>query len=231
MASTTFTIELISGAPVFRDNENIFLLDTGSPQTIHNSNNLIFLGKHFNVQTAYGHIDTQTISENVGQTITTLLGMDILKDYKIIFDYKNQKISLLAADEEDFEGEEIPITSLLGLPVIQVAPVDQNIPMFLDSGAHLSYVKSIHTQGQTNCGEMEDFHPTIGRFTTTKFLSNSRIGQHRIDVFYGNLPPQLSIYLSLINGDNGILGYDFFAKFKLCLDMKNNKLTLLEGPH
>jgi hypothetical protein len=163
--------------------------------------------------------------------ITTLLGMDILKDYKIIFDYKNLEISLLTGDDEDFKGEEIPMINHLGIPVIEVAPADKYIPMFLDSGAHLSYVKSSHTQYHKNFGETEDFHPTIGKFTTTKFLSSSRIGPHYIDVFYGNLPSQLVSFLSLINGDNGILGYDFFAKFKICLDMKKNKVTILEGPH
>ena len=230
MSIKTFSIELISGVPIIRDNDHVILLDTGTPQTIHNSTELNFLDQNFRVNTNYGQITSQTISDNMGTPITTLLGMDILKDYKIVFDYENLEISLLTADEEDFEGVEIPLSSHLGIPVIQVAPVDQYIPMFLDSGAHLSYVKSIHTQYHKNCGETEDFHPTIGKFTTTKFLSSSRIGQHYIDVYYGNLPPKLSIYLSLLNGDNGILGYDFFAKFKLCLDMKNNKLTLIEGP-
>ena len=229
MSIKTFSIELISGVPIIRDNDHVILLDTGTPQTIHNSTNLNLLGKNFNVQTAHGQINMQTISMNMGQPITTLLGMDILKDYKIVFDYEKLEISLLTADEEDFEGEVIPLSSHLGIPVIQVAPVDQYIPMFLDSGAHLSYVKNIHTQYHKNCGETEDFHPTIGKFTTTKFLSCSKIGEHYIDVYYGNLPAQLAVYVSLINGDNGILGYDFFAKFKMCLDMKNNKLTLMEG--
>jgi hypothetical protein len=231
MAITTFPIEIIKGAPVFRNNGNIILLDTGAPKTIHTSTELNFLDKNFNVITTYGNINMQTISGNMDTVITTLLGMDILKGYKIIFDYKNLEISILTADEEDVQGEDIPMTEHLGIPVIDVLPVDKYIPMFLDSGAHLSYVKSTHTQYHKNFGETEDFHPTIGKFTTTKFLSSSRIGPHYIDVFYGNLPSQLVSFLSLINGDNGILGYDFFAKFKLCLDMKKNKVTILEGPH
>jgi hypothetical protein len=231
MTSITFSIEIIKGAPVFRDNGNIILLDTGAPKTIHTSTELNFLDKNFTVITTYGSINMQTISGNMDTPITTLLGMDILKDYKIIFDYKNLEISILTGDDEDFKGEEIPMTNHLGIPVIEVAPADKYIPMFLDSGAHLSYVKSSHTQYHKNFGETEDFHPTIGKFTTTKFLSSSRIGQHYIEVFYGNLPSQLVSFLSLIHGDNGILGYDFFAKFKLCLDMKKNKVTILEGPH
>jgi hypothetical protein len=229
MASIKFPIEIIKGAPVFRNNGNIILLDTGAPKTIHTSTELDFLDKNFTVITTYGSINMQTISGNMDTPITTLLGMDILKDYKIIFDYKNLEISILTGDDEDFKGEEIPMINHLGIPVIEVAPADKYIPMFLDSGAHLSYVKNIHTQYHKNCGETEDFHPTIGKFTTTKFLSCSRIGEHYIDVYYGNLPPKLAVYVSLINGDNGILGYDFFAMFKMCLDMKNNKLTLMEG--
>ena len=231
MAVTKFSIEIIKGAPVFQYKGNIILLDTGAPKTIHTSTELFFLDKNFNVITTYGPINMQTISSNMETPITTLLGMDILKDYKIIFDYKNLEISLLTADEEDVQGEEIPMTNHLGIPVIEVAPADKYIPMFLDSGAHLSYVKSSHTQYHKNFGETEDFHPTIGKFTTTKFLSSSRIGEHYIEVFYGNLPSQLASFLSYIKGDNGILGYDFFAKFKICLDMKKMKLTLLEGPH
>lgn len=231
MAITTFSIELIKGAPVFHYKGNIILLDTGAPKTINTSTELFFLGQSFNVITTYGPINMQTISGNMDSPITTLLGMDILKDYRIIFDYKNKQISLLTEDEEEVEGEEIPMSNQFGLPVIQVAPADKNIPMFLDSGAHISYLKSQHTHDHKNFGQTEDFHPTIGRFTTTKFLMYSKIGEHYIEVHYGNLPTQLLSYLSIINGDNGILGYDFFAKFKICLDMKKMKLTLMDGPY
>ena len=228
MSIKTFSIELISGVPIIRDNDHVILLDTGSPYTIHNSTSFNFLDKNYRVQTSAGAFNIENISEKMGMQITTLLGMDILKDLSIIFDYHNNQISL--SEDEDFEGEEIAININSGIPVIPVLIIDQYIPMLLDSGAQLSYLKRDITQHHKNLGETEDFYPTIGRFTTTKYLIFSGLGPHLFEVFYGNLPKPLEGFLSKIDGNNGILGYDFFAKFKLCLNMKKKKVILMEGP-
>jgi hypothetical protein len=45
MSIKTFSIELISGVPIIRDNDHVILLDTGSPYTIHNSTSFNFLVK------------------------------------------------------------------------------------------------------------------------------------------------------------------------------------------
>ena len=69
MSIKTFSIELISGVPIIRDNQHVILLDTGTPQTIHNSTELNFLDQNFRVNTNYGQITSQTISDNMGTPI------------------------------------------------------------------------------------------------------------------------------------------------------------------
>jgi hypothetical protein len=54
MSIKTFSIELISGVPIIRDNDHVILLDTGSPYTIHNSTSFNFLDKNYRVQSSAG---------------------------------------------------------------------------------------------------------------------------------------------------------------------------------
>ena len=224
-----YSLEIISGVPIIRNNEHVILIDTGSPQSIHNAKVFNFLDKNFDVKTSNGAFNIENISEKFGLQVTTLLGMDILKDYQVVFDYKNKQITF--SEGEIYTGQEINLSITSGIPVIPVLISDQHIPMFLDSGAQLSYLKRNITQHHKNLGETEDFYPTIGRFKTTKYLIYTGLQENNFDVFYGNLPPQLEGFLSMINGNNGILGYDFFSKFELCLDFKKNMLTLIAGPH
>jgi hypothetical protein len=39
---TIFKINLFKGLPIINDGENIILIDTGAPSTIHDTNNLCF---------------------------------------------------------------------------------------------------------------------------------------------------------------------------------------------
>ena len=228
MPTQKFTIEILSGVPIIREKDLVILVDTGSPQTVHAASALNFLGKTFAVQTRIGSFGVQSLSDYFDFNITTLLGMDILKDYTVVFDYQNNELSLISDENFEPAGEQIALTSAHGIPVLNVNTPDQVVPMFFDTGAKLSYLKRALTRDFKNLGEVEDFYPTIGKFTTTKYLIYCQIGSKSLDIAYGNLPVKIEHLLSLINGNNGILGYDFISNFKLCLDMKKMSLTIMD---
>ena len=103
-----FQITLFKGHPIINDGENIILIDTGAPSTIHASSVLTFCSENYNCSTNYMGLTVSKISEMLGTEITTLLGADILSDYKILFDYKN-KIIEFNKEAIALDGNEIGI--------------------------------------------------------------------------------------------------------------------------
>jgi hypothetical protein len=217
-----FKITLFKGHPIIKDGENILLIDTGAPYTIHTSSNLIFCSDNYNCTTNYMGLTVSKISEMLGTEITTLLGADILSDYKLLFDYKNEIMEFNKV-EIALDGYEIGISNFMGLPIIELSIDNQKLKFFLDTGAKLSYLSDSITSHYKSVGTDEDFYPGVGKFETECFNIATSFRDSNFIVKYGNLPTLLQMTL-MLGGTTGIIGFDFFNNFKVVLDLKNNKL-------
>lgn len=219
---TQFQITLFKGHPIINDGENVILIDTGAPSTIHNSSNLTFCSDHYNCSINYMGLTVSKISEMLGTEITTLLGADVLSNFKILFDYKNGLVEF-DKQEINFNGTEIDISNFMGIPIIELSIDNQNLKFFLDTGAKLSYLSDSITSNYESIGTVEDFYPGVGKFETECFEITTLFGGKNFLVKYGNLPPLLQMTL-MLGGTDGIIGFDFFNNFKVLLDLKNNSL-------
>lgn len=219
---TQFQITLFKGHPIINDGENVILIDTGAPSTIHNSSNLTFCSDHYNCSINYMGLTVSKISEMLGTEITTLLGADVLSNFKILFDYKNGLVEF-DKQEINFNGTEIDISNFMGIPIIELSIDNQNLKFFLDTGAKLSYLSDSITRNYESIGTDEDFYPGVGKFETECFEITTLFGGKNFLVKYGNLPPLLQMTL-MLGGTDGIIGFDFFNNFKVLLDLKNNSL-------
>ncbi len=217
-----FHITLFKGHPIINDGENIILIDTGAPSTIHASNNLIFCSDNYNCSTNYMGLTVTKISEMLGTEITTLLGADVLSNLKILFDYKNGVVEF-NKEEITFEGTEIDILNFMGIPIIELSVDNQKLKLFLDTGAKLSYLSDSITSNYESIGTDEDFYPGVGKFETNCFEIPTSFGDNNFIVKYGNLPTLLQMTL-MLGGTDGIIGFDFFNNFKVVLDLRNNSL-------
>jgi hypothetical protein len=162
------------------------------------------------------------LSEMLGTEITTLLGADILSDYKILFDYKNEIIEF-NKEAIALDGNEIGISNFMGIPIIELFIDNQKLKLFLDTGAKLSYLSGSITNNYESIGTDEDFYPGVGKFETECFDISTSFGDNNFNVKYGNLPTLLQMTL-MLGGTDGIIGFDFFNNFKVVLDLKNNRL-------
>jgi hypothetical protein len=217
-----FQITLFKGHPIINDGENIILIDTGAPSTIHASSVITFCSENYNCSTNYMGLTVSKISEMLGTEITTLLGADILSDYKILFDYKNGIIEF-NKEEIALSGNEIGISNFMGIPIIELSIDNQTLKFFLDTGAKLSYLSDSITIHYVSLGKDEDFYPGVGKFETECFDITTSFGNNNFNVKYGNLPALLQMTL-MMGGTDGIIGFDFFNNFKVVLDLKNNRL-------
>jgi hypothetical protein len=162
------------------------------------------------------------LSDLLGMKITTLLGADILSEYKILFDYKNEVVEF-NKQEIPFDGSETSISNFMGIPVVQLSIDNQKLKFFLDTGAKLSYLSKSITNKHVSIGTDEDFYPSVGKFETECFEISTSFETKNFIVKYGNLPPLLQMTL-MLGGTDGIIGFDFFNNFKVFLDLKNNRL-------
>jgi hypothetical protein len=217
-----FQIKLFKGHPIIKDGDNIILIDTGAPSTIHTSDSLTFCSANYSCSTNYMGLTVSKISDMLGIGITTLLGADILLDFKILFDYKNEVIEF-NKQEITFEGTETAISNFMGIPIIELYVANQKLKFFLDTGAKLSYLSDSITSNYKSIGIDEDFYPGVGKFETECFEISTSFGGNSFIVKYGNLPALLQMTLMMGRTD-GIIGFDFFNNFKVVLDLKNNKL-------
>jgi hypothetical protein len=162
------------------------------------------------------------ISDMLGTEITTLLGADILSDYKILLDYKNQVIKFSKQDI-DIDGAQADISDFMGVPIIKMTVGNQELKFYLDTGAKLSYLSDSLTSNYESIGTDEDFYPGVGKFQTEIFEIPTVFGDNEFIVKYGNLPTLLQMTF-MLGGAGGIIGFDFFNNFKVVLDLKNNRL-------
>ena len=74
-----------------------------------------------------------------------------------LWNWRFQK-NLIRFDETfDSEGEVIPVTSVMGIPVIGVKIEEKDQQVFFDTGAQLSYADPDLMNGKDAIGEMEGF--------------------------------------------------------------------------
>jgi len=217
-----FQIKLFKGHPIINDGENRILIDTGAPSTIHTSDTLNFCSQSFGCSTNYMGLTVSKISDMLGTEITTLLGADVLSDYKILLDYQNQVIEF-SKQEIDIDGTQMDISNFMGIPIIKMTIDNQELKFFLDTGAKLSYLTDSLTSNYESVGTDEDFYPGVGIFQTECFKIPTVFGDKEFIVKYGNLPSLLQMTL-MLGGTDGIIGFDFFNNFKVVLDLKNNRL-------
>jgi hypothetical protein len=161
----------------------------------------------------------------LGTEISTLLGADILSNYKILFDYMNVVV-VFDKQEIPFEGIKTAISNFMGIPIIELSIEGKRLKFFLDTGAKLSYLSDSITSNYESIGTDEDFYPGVGKFETDCFEILTSFGDRNFIVKYGNLPTLLQMTL-MLGGTDGIIGYDFFNNFKVVLDLKNNKLKFV----
>ena len=218
-----FQMEIFKGHPIIIEGEHRILIDTGAPSTIHQSSEIQFCGDDYDCTVNYMGLKISNISELLGMEITTLLGADILSEYKILFDYTNKAVTF-SKENLNFVGKTLDITVFMGIPILQMSVNNQELKFFLDTGARLSFLSSDITRDYKCVGTEEDFYPGVGPFQTECFEVPT-VFDGQLHLFkFGNLPDLLQMTL-MLGGTHGIVGYDFFNQYQVLLDIRNRKLT------
>ena len=223
----TFNLEFNDNHPLISADGNHMLVDTGSPVTIHLEDSLWFAERDHRTMRKMMGLDIHTLRTSTRiDALTTLLGMDLISRYQVLFDYRQMSLKF-EEDPFDFVGVDVTAGHYMSIPLVIAEVAGSKRKMFLDSGAKLSYLRKSITEDKEPIGMEEDFYPGHGRFQTAVFELAGRAGNLEFTAKYGNLPVNLQPLLAMANAD-GILGYDFFEQFKVCLKARNGSVTIAQ---
>lgn len=222
----TYHIELEDGHMILACAGRIMLVDTGSQVSLTDCDSFAFAGKLHKKRSGFKDKAIQMVRELLGFHIDVLLGMDVLADYALTIDYKRQTLEV--SDEPmNFGGAPTIqfMTVFSKVPFVRANVGDKQYYMALDTGAKISYVRKEATDGVEPVDFSSDFHPVYGRFETEIFELDVTVGDHSFMCEFGVLPPSFPVDLSkMMLG--GVLGYDFFKKFRVRLDFRRSLMAL-----
>ncbi|HMR42014.1 MAG TPA: hypothetical protein PKA90_16475 [Ignavibacteria bacterium] len=88
----SFELDILDGHAIMHNNNDVILIDTGAPSTLHKNDTLDFMSVNYPVLTKFMGMTVGDLSVLLGKYVTTLPGIDVLKNYSILFDYKNRSV-------------------------------------------------------------------------------------------------------------------------------------------
>ena len=187
--------------------------------------------------TPLGHLENRR-----GVKILGLFGMSLLKNLELVIDIRNNELQIFKLDKN---GNRIgPSSSVVKYDIIQPILEYRNI-MFVKAsigGKVLDFC--LDTGAESNVLSIDANKKVLGTVTITRRSNLNGVGETRGEVLYGTLNefsigdsrrliPMETIVCSLTAMSrkygypiDGMLGYDFFAKGKIYINLVKNELGI-----
>jgi hypothetical protein len=183
-------------------------------------------------------VDLHHLEELAGVAISGLIGFDLFKDREVYLNYDQQRLLFLPSGENELHRNQKPVYSLPfeladHLPVIVVTVGGQQLRLALDTGAAASLLRRERVDGlparQVTWREERELQGLDRNVEVVRAFSLDRLdwqaGPVLTDMQF--LESDLSAF---DHPDypriDGILGYDFFRRFKLSIDYPARKIYI-----
>ncbi|MCX6053361.1 MAG: VWA domain-containing protein [Chloroflexi bacterium] len=219
-----YRLNLVNGHLIARIESKTILVDTGVPVSVGSPAEWYFLNEVHPLSQGFMGVDLPYLNRMVGTQIDILLGSDILKKYHLTLDLARERITFSA--RAPFRGSTaIPMTTFMGVPMASFEVAGLSTPMFIDTGAKLSYVKQQVAAQYPTVGKEKDFYPGMGEFETTVYEVPFQLGRLNFTLRCGVLPPLLEKTL-FATGKQGIVGTELYQKYLVDLAFPDNAIYL-----
>lgn len=203
-AHETYKLQLLDGHPIAEIQHAQVLVDTGATQSLGLQSSIGVGGQSFPLSKTFMGQNIRDISGMIGRRIDVVLGCDILSRTQTTMDVKAGILSF-SREKKSLGGTTVPFQTVMSIPVISVAFGEQNLPVFFDTGAKLSYLASHLLPGCPVIGTANDFYPGFGEFETSLKRVRVRLDGVEREIVVGELPQLLEMSL-LLGGAQGVLG-------------------------
>ena len=155
--------------------DQLWLFDTGAPQSFGEGEKLSILGREFPVASSFMGLDANKVSEHAGVKMQGLLGADIINHFDYQIDVQNESIEI-SEDEIEMGESSLQIKEFMGIPILTAEIGGAEYSMFFDSGAQYSYFQGDDLSSFPSLGKVSDFYPGVGPFETDTFSVPMTIG-------------------------------------------------------
>ena len=215
---------LYSGVVCVDLDGRLLILDTGSPVSLGDGSTHVLDGIACQTHPSLLLYSWDSVRESIPFDVSALIGTDQLEQSAFKLDINNSRFEWTPPFNE---GK--PMKQMTGVPVVGVQLMESEHSFFLDTGASITYVTSERLlEGFDRVGEMEDFHPLIGKFTAPIYDGTVDFAGVSMNTRLGVLPSVFSMSMEPF-GITGILGTDILSKGVLSLDLKNELFSFVLG--
>jgi hypothetical protein len=194
------------------DNE-LWLLDTGSPESFGERSALCMQGRVFQLPKNYQGMSVADLSGYTQVECVGLIGADIIGLFDLLIDVPAGLVDFMT-ESTPFDGREISVAHFMGIPVIETMVAGQPVEMFFDTGSQLTYVQDGILQDFPEAGLMQDFYHGYGEFNVNTHFVPVVIGQRPYNVRCGELPGLLGDSV-LSKGPRGIMGTEWLTDCRI----------------
>jgi len=202
----------------------LWLFDTGAPQSFGEGGKLVILEKEFPIATSFMGLDANKVSEHAGVEMQGLLGADIINHFDYRIDVQNESIEI-SEDSIEMGQSPLQINEFTGIPILTAEIGGAEYSMFFDSGAQYSYFQGDGLSSFPALGTVADFYPGVGPFETDTFSVPMKIGSVDISTQCGKLPDLLAMTLSMAD-TSGIIGNELLLDRVVTYSPKRNLISL-----
>ena len=203
--------------------DQLWLFDTGAPQSFGEGEKLAILGKEFPVASSFMGLDANKVSQHAGVEMQGLLGADIINNFDYQIDVRNESIEI-SEDEIEMGESSLQIKEFMGIPILTAEIGGAEYSMFFDSGAQYSYFQGDGLSSFPPLGKVADFYPGVGPFETDTFSVPMKIGSVEINTQCGMLPDLLAMTLSMAD-TSGIIGNELLINRVVTYSPKRNLIS------
>ena len=155
--------------------------------------------------------------------ITQLIGVNVLSQYDILFDYPSEKITFYEQFEPESDYNAIAFSSMMKVPKIKLEINGATFDFIIDTSAKLSYADHDLVSGTPTSRKMNDHHPLIGQFDVDTYSKYFKVNDLSVKGLFGTQPPTLQPLISFTQS-KGFIGYDLFKEHKICLSYSSFKI-------
>ena len=111
--------------------DQLWLFDTGAPQSFGEGEKLSILGREFPVASSFMGLDANKVSEHAGVKMQGLLGADIINHFDYQIDVQNESIEI-SEDEIEMGESSLQIKEFMGIPILTAEIGGAEYSMFFD---------------------------------------------------------------------------------------------------
>lgn len=202
------------------------LVNTGCPVSMGTRQSLVFLDHEIPVLQRYHDLTVAQWSEMIGVHIDGLLGSDILGHYAVAIDPEAGRISFDEVRASKSRARTMPLSTVAGLPVIEVGLGGGRLRVLLHTGATLSCLRDGDTKDYTCVGVVRDCYPGLGEFTTELRRVPLLFGDQSVSLECGLIPAQLERSLRAV-GVTGVVGTNLLQEFTVSWGPRFSELRLV----